>query len=239
MRFSPKTDENGFLIFDPDGDDGGASAGELRAYRSGRASLSYSDSTERALRRKLRSKGFSVPETDYAIGRLKEEQLIDDRAYAERCFAYLVYEKRYGARRVRNELYSKGVGPEIIASLPFDEADFSENCGYHLSLLGGAVTAADGRNVDHEFRAGARAGLALARMFRPDLVILKSRSPSCGAGEIYDGSFSHTRVPGDGVFAALLKEEGFRVITDEEALRVLSESLLPDAESSLRKACHD
>ena len=86
--------------------------------------------------------------------------------------------------------------------------------------------------------AGGKAS-SLARMLQPDLVILKSRSPSCGAGEIYDGSFSHVRIPGDGVFAGLLKEEGFRVIADEDAPRVLSEMKLPAAESAGGKACHD
>ena len=61
-------------------------------------------------------------------------------------------------------------------------------------------------------------------MLQPDLVILKSRSPSCGSGIIYDGSFSHVRVPGDGVFAAMLKKEGFRVMTEEEALLAFGRS---------------
>ena len=136
MALSPKTDENGFLIFDPGSADDGATEGERRAYRSGCASLSWSDSTERLLRQKLRARGYSEKETLYALSRLKKERLLDDRAYAERRFAYLVYEKRYGERRVKSELFAKGVGSEIISALPFDEADFFENCRFHLSLLG-------------------------------------------------------------------------------------------------------
>ena len=44
--------------------------------------------------------------------------------------------------------------------------------------------------------------------------ILKARSPSCGSGVIYDGTFSGVKIPGDGVFAALLKERGIKVMTE-------------------------
>ncbi len=47
-----------------------------------------------------------------------------------------------------------------------------------------------------------------------DGAILKARSPSCGCGVIYDGSFTHKPVPGDGVTAALLKKEGYRIWTE-------------------------
>lgn len=46
--------------------------------------------------------------------------------------------------------------------------------------------------------------------------ILKAKSPSCGQGKIYDGTFTHTLVPGDGVFTALLKAHGIPVYTEED-----------------------
>jgi uncharacterized protein YbbK (DUF523 family) len=49
-----------------------------------------------------------------------------------------------------------------------------------------------------------------------DLAILKARSPSCGAGVIYDGTFNSVRVKGDGFFARLLKEKGIKTITEED-----------------------
>ena len=106
------------------------------------------------------------------------------------------------------------VCPEILGGLPAPRKP--------SELRNGTVVCEDGSSPDKAFRDGANAGMALARMLRPDLVILKSRSPSCGAGTVYDGSFSHVRVPGDGVFAARLKQEGFRVVTDEEAPAVLA-----------------
>lgn len=112
------------------------------------------------------------------------------------------------------------VCPEVLGGLPTPRTP--------AEIRDSEVIFEDGTSADAAFRAGARAGLALARMLRPDLVILKSRSPSCGAGVIYDGSFTHTRIPGDGIFAALLKQEGFRVMTEEEALLELPKILQPE-----------
>ncbi len=53
------------------------------------------------------------------------------------------------------------------------------------------------------------------------LAILKSRSPACGCGHIYDGSFSGKLKKGDGVTAALLKSAGYKVISDEDDNLVL------------------
>ena len=110
----------------------------------------------------------------------------------------------------------RSVCPEMLGGLPAPRLP--------AEIRDGKVVFEDGGDADEAFRAGARAGLALARLFQPDLVILKSRSPSCGSGAIYDGSFSHVRVPGDGVFAAALKNEGHsdtRSSMDEPALRTL------------------
>ena len=59
--------------------------------------------------------------------------------------------------------------------------------------------------------------LAVCREAGCTQAVLKARSPSCGRGEIYDGSFTHTRIPGNGVFADLLLSEGIQVLTEAEA----------------------
>ena len=82
-------------------------------------------------------------------------------------------------------------------------------------IVNGVVTASDGHSVDAEFRAGAERGLKKAKEEAVELVILQSRSPSCGVNQIYDGTFSGTKIEGEGVFAKLLRENGFRV-TDVE-----------------------
>ena len=80
----------------------------------------------------------------------------------------------------------------------------------------GIVTAKDGRIVDKEYRAGAAKCLEIARSEKPDLIVLQSRSPSCGVKQRYDGSFSGTLVDGAGVTAQLLMENGFPVIDVED-----------------------
>ena len=58
--------------------------------------------------------------------------------------------------------------------------------------------------------------MRLARAAGCTHAVLKARSPSCGVGCVYDGTFTHTRTAGDGVFAALLREAGFILMTEEE-----------------------
>ena len=79
-------------------------------------------------------------------------------------------------------------------------------------IVGGEVFDSSGTSRDKEFRDGAKKCLELAKAEEADLVILQSRSPSCGVGTIYDGSFSGKLIPGSGVFASLLRENGVRVI---------------------------
>lgn len=75
----------------------------------------------------------------------------------------------------------------------------------------GRVISRAGRDVTAEYVRGAESALELARLFGCRGAILKERSPSCGCGYIYDGSFSGTLIPGDGVTARLLKAHGIPV----------------------------
>jgi uncharacterized protein YbbK (DUF523 family) len=78
------------------------------------------------------------------------------------------------------------------------------------------VVTRSGRDVTGEFLAGARRSLEVAREQGCHRAVFKARSPSCGCGFIYDGSFSGRFKPGDGVAAALLKRHGIEILTDEE-----------------------
>ena len=111
------------------------------------------------------------------------------------------------------ELAARGeallVCPEVLGELPIPRIP-SER------LPDGRVVNAAGEDVSAAFRLGAERALSLCRAMGCGCAVLKARSPSCGKGQIYDGSFSKTLVPGDGVFAALLKREGIAVYTEEE-----------------------
>ena len=83
-------------------------------------------------------------------------------------------------------------------------------------LVNGEVINCEGKSVDKEFRSGAQAALEIAQREKIDMAILQPRSPSCGVKEIYDGTFSGRRIPGSGVFAGLMKENGFAVMDADE-----------------------
>lgn len=83
-------------------------------------------------------------------------------------------------------------------------------------IVDGVVTASDGRSVDMEFCKGAQMGLDLAKENEVDLVILQSRSPGCGVKQIYDGTFSGNKIGGQGIFAQLLAENGYKLIDVED-----------------------
>jgi uncharacterized protein YbbK (DUF523 family) len=78
------------------------------------------------------------------------------------------------------------------------------------------VFTKDGRDVTAEFLRGAEEGLKIAKLVDCKIAILKARSPSCGSGKIYDGSFSGKLVDGDGIFTGLLKRNGIDVYSEED-----------------------
>jgi uncharacterized protein YbbK (DUF523 family) len=74
----------------------------------------------------------------------------------------------------------------------------------------------NGEDVTQEFITGAEEILKIVKLLHIEEFIGKSRSPSCGCGQIYDGTFSRELIDGDGVTTALLKRNGIKVITDED-----------------------
>ena len=84
----------------------------------------------------------------------------------------------------------------------------------------GVVTAENGRIVDEEFRVGAAKCLKIALREQPDLIVLQSRSPSCGVKQRYDGTFTGTLKDGSGVTAELLMENGFRCVDVEDLIKI-------------------
>ena len=88
--------------------------------------------------------------------------------------------------------------------------------------LGSRVVARTGVDVTDAYTRGAQQTLALAQRFGCTAALLKQRSPSCGKGEVYDGTFTGTRVSGDGVTAALLSAHGIRVYGEDDVAELLS-----------------
>lgn len=73
-----------------------------------------------------------------------------------------------------------------------------------------------GEDKTYEFYKGAELSLALAKKHDVKKAILKAKSPSCGKGKIYDGTFSGTLVDGNGVCVDLFLENGIQILTEKE-----------------------
>ena len=76
---------------------------------------------------------------------------------------------------------------------------------------GERVIAVSGADVTEQYRRGAEEALRLCRLFGCEAAVLKERSPSCGRGTVYDGTFTGKLADGDGVTAQLLLEHGIPV----------------------------
>ena len=83
-------------------------------------------------------------------------------------------------------------------------------------IVGDRVLSKNGKDVTDEFYGGAKIILGIAKELNCTQAILKAKSPSCGCGKIYDGTFSGKLINGDGITAKLLKENGIEVITEED-----------------------
>jgi len=79
-------------------------------------------------------------------------------------------------------------------------------------LRGGRVVTRGGADVTEAFLRGARQTLELARTLGCTAAVLKERSPSCGSGQVYDGSFSGKLTAGSGLTAGLLEQNGIPVL---------------------------
>ena len=108
--------------------------------------------------------------------------------------------------------------PEQLGGLPTPRTPSEYN--------GKQVRMQDGRDVTAAFKRGAESVLSLARILHPIGCILQDRSPSCGVGARYDGSFTRTLTEGDGVTAEHLCTAGIAVIGAEEASRMTRDQLI-------------
>lgn len=103
------------------------------------------------------------------------------------------------------------VCPEVLGGLevPRSPAEIQSD---------GRVLTQDGKDVTAAYCSGAERAVEIARENGCTVAILKARSPSCGCGEVYDGTFTGSVTPGWGVAARMLREAGIEVM-DEEHLQ--------------------
>ncbi len=111
------------------------------------------------------------------------------------------------------------VCPEQLGGLPTPRPHLEIKGGDGNAVLDGKakVFNCKGEDKTKEFVKGANATLKIAKECGAKEAIFAQRSPSCGCGKIYDGSFSGKLKDGDGVTTALLKRNGIKVISSDEA----------------------
>ena len=118
--------------------------------------------------------------------------------------------------------------PEVSGGLAVPRPPAEIQNGTGLDVLEGRARIVNRAGVDvtSQFISGARQALTFAKRNNVVAAILKEKSPSCGSGTIYDGTFSGTLVPGNGVTTALLEANGIPVFNEtefEEAARLMIE----------------
>jgi uncharacterized protein YbbK (DUF523 family) len=100
--------------------------------------------------------------------------------------------------------------------VPRERCEIASGDGHGVLRGSARVMTVSGIDVSHKLIEGARSALAAAEALKIKKAILKSNSPSCGFGSIYDGSFTGSLKDGDGVAAALLSSRGILIYNEKE-----------------------
>ena len=112
---------------------------------------------------------------------------------------------------VQNYLKDKDIivmCPEMLAKMPIPRP-----CA---ELVSGSVWDENGNCVDAVYIKAVKTALHELEDAKIELAVLQSRSPTCGAKEIYDGTFTGRLIPGYGLFAKALIEKGYKVVDVED-----------------------
>lgn len=122
------------------------------------------------------------------------------------------YDGRSKGHPLAQELARRGLAvpvcPEQLGGLATPRAPSEQREGRVVSAAGDDVTA--------QYRRGAEETLRLARLYGCAAAVLKERSPSCGSGQIYDGTFTKTLTQGDGLTTQMLKKHGITVYGESQ-----------------------
>ena len=127
------------------------------------------------------------------------------------------YDGRNNENKVIAELVRQGqavlVCPEQLGGLPTPRT----SCEIVMDeMWNKKVISKDEQDFTKEFIEGAEKTLAIAKIIGVKKAILKAKSPSCGCGLIYDGTFSGKLIKGNGLTVELLTKNGIEVYTEDD-----------------------
>ncbi|MBU1342665.1 MAG: DUF523 domain-containing protein [Proteobacteria bacterium] len=110
------------------------------------------------------------------------------------------------------------VCPEVSGGMKTPRLPAQIVNGNGRDVLNGTASVMDihGNDVTLQFIRGAEYAFSLAKKFGIQMAVLKEKSPSCGVHSIYDGNFASTLIPGFGVTAAMLRQNGIKVFSENE-----------------------
>ena len=128
---------------------------------------------------------------------------------------------RYDGRSVpKDEVISLGEKyilipfcPEIYGGLPTPRVP--------SEFINDRVVMKNGNDVTENYLKGANEALRICNQLGIKIAVLKEKSPSCGKGKIYDGTFSGTLTDGDGMTVRVLQENGIKVFGESEISSLL------------------
>ncbi len=139
---------------------------------------------------------------------MKENVLVSACLLGEKC-RYDGKSKEYSEISCLKEKYNLiPVCPEVLGGL--------ETPRTPCEIQNGRVISKDGQDKTAEYEKGAKTALEIALKNNCKTAVLKAKSPSCGKGKIYDGSFSKVLTDGNGVTADLLIKNNITVLTEKE-----------------------
>lgn len=123
---------------------------------------------------------------------------------------------RYDGSNNKNEKLIKLAQAEIIIPICPEQLGGLATPRPPAEKVEDSILTNSGADVSEAFRKGAEEALKIAKFFGVKEAILKQRSPSCGNGQIYNGTFSGKIINGDGVTTKLLKDNDIKVISEED-----------------------
>lgn len=123
---------------------------------------------------------------------------------------------RYDGKSKRNRKVIKLIKKAILIPVCPEQLGGLSTPREPAERKGKKVFTKSGKDVTKKFLKGAKTVLTIAKLFRIKEAILKQKSPSCGVGKIYDGTFTGKLIKGDGVTTSLLKKNKIKVISEED-----------------------
>ena len=129
---------------------------------------------------------------------------------------------RYDGRSKQNEEVLRLLEDENVCLIPIcpEQMGGLSTPRFPSERQGDRVINSEGEDVTVQYRKGAEEALKLAELYHCRLAILKERSPSCGSGAVYDGTFSGTLTDGDGITTERLKMNRITVLGESELQRM-------------------